>query len=109
MSDVRAKFVELFGERDVAAIESAAAGHANGVHDNRGSDPFQWALCICIGYECMSRESFRQEHRIEASWESLRAAIKEHDKLNEHDGDVDYLALFAGAYHEFMPVQDVAP
>ncbi len=100
---VRAKFAELFGEEQCAAIERAASGHKNGVHDREGSDPFKWALCICIGFECMSRDSFRAEHGITVPWEALRQAIKDHGALDTHDGDVDFLAMFAGVYQEFMP------
>lgn len=106
---VRSKFVELFGEDNCAAIERAARGHANGINNKKiGSDPFKWALCICIGYECMSKESYRKEHGITADWDALRAAIKTHGELNTHDGDVDYLAMFAGVYNEFMPSPEAA-
>ena len=50
---IRDSFVAAFGEEQAVAIERAAEEHKNGVHDNRGSDSFKWAIAICIGYECM--------------------------------------------------------
>lgn len=112
MFTLREKFAALFGEDQVAAIERAGREHGLGHHDRApkgiGSDEFRWCLVICIGYECMSRESFRTEHGITAPWEDLRAAIKAHAALNEHDGDLDHLSLFAGTYNEFMPDEQPA-
>lgn len=93
---VRVAFVEAFGEANAAAVENAARGHMNGIHDNQGSDPFRWAIAICIGNECLGR--YAEDHGITATPEELRAWVLEHGDLASHDGDVDYLALLAGAY-----------
>jgi len=100
---VRESFVARFGEGQAAAIEAAAEGHKNGCHDNPGSDYFRWAIAICIGFECMSNDSYRTDHGITAPWDEIRAWIKADARLAEHDGDSDYLALFCGHYNEFMP------
>lgn len=100
---VRDAFVAVFGEDNAFAIENAAKEHQNGIHDRPGSDPFKWALCICIGYECFTKDSYRDYHGITAPVPALKQWIKEHGELNTHDGDTDYLALFAGAYQEYMP------
>lgn len=99
----REKFIERFGTQQAIAIEAAANEHMNGIHDNPGSDRFRWALCICIGYECMSRDEFRKYHGITIAWPVLKSWIKEEANLAEHDGDVDYMALLAGWYDEYMP------
>lgn len=104
---VRASFVERFGESDAAAIEAAANEHDNDVHPNRGSDPFKWAVCICIGYECMTR--FREHHGIAATEQAIREWALEFGQLASHDGDVDYLAAFAGKYNEWIPASESAP
>jgi hypothetical protein len=100
---VRDSFVETFGEEAAQAVEDAAQGHENGVHDNRGSDPFKWAIAICIGYECMSKDDYREWHGFTPEWESVKNWIKEHGELGTHDGDVDYISLVIGAYNEFVP------
>ena len=104
MVSVRDHFVSAFGEDLAQKIEASANYHANDVNSkNRGSDPFKWALLICIGYECCSKKQFRQYHGILTPWEDIRGWIKEHGDLATHNGDCDYLALLSGAYNEFMP------
>lgn len=100
---IRESFVEHFKEEDARAIESAAREHSNGVHDKPGSDHFRWAIAICIGYECMEVDTYRDYHGVTASWPDLKQWIKDHANLADHDGDVDYLSLFAGTYDQFMP------
>ena len=95
---IRAAFAERFGEDQAAMIEAAAVQHTNGVHDERGSDPFKWAIAICNGYECMTVESYRNYHGITADADELKAWVCEHADLASHDGDIDYLAAFCGAY-----------
>lgn len=96
---VRERFVADFGEDQAAAIERAAEEHKNGIHDNPGSDYFRWALVICVGYDCMKKDPFRQHHGITVPWETLRPWIKEHGQFAEHDGDTDYLSLMIGVYN----------
>ena len=98
----RQKFVEVFGEEQAQRIEAAAKEHENGVHDNKGSDPFKWALLICIGYQCISSTQYREYHGIKLSWKRVKKWIKENADLGSHDGDCDYLALFAGKYNEYI-------
>ena len=104
MSKVRKRFVEDFGEDAATKIESAAASHRNAIHDNPGSDPFKWALCIVIGHQCVELDSYREYHGITTpSWKDFRNWVKIHGELESHDGDVDFLSLFCGTYDEFMP------
>ena len=105
MNSVRESFVEHFGEEEAARVEAASRSHrdAHCAH-KEGSDPFKYHICICIGFQCM--DVHRGGHGFVASWEELKAWIKEHGELASHDGDVDYLALFCGAYNEFMPKKE---
>ena len=100
---IRQAFVKRFGEREALAIETAANEHKNGVHDKQGSDPFKWALLICIGYQCMELGKYRKYHGINAKWPDLKKWIKRSGHLDSHDGDFDYVALVAGVYNEYMP------
>lgn len=93
---VRDEFVKRFDERCATRIEQAAEGHKNGVHDKKGSDPFKWALAICIGYQCLGK--YAKYHEIYYEEQELKDWIRENAGLAEHDGDVDYLGVFAGAY-----------
>lgn len=102
-SPIRTAFVAAFGEDEAARIEAAAEEHANYVNSsNRGSDPFRWALVICIGYQCMSREEFRTYHGIMTPWNVLHDWIVVNGDLRAHDGDCDYLGLFLDAYTPYV-------
>jgi hypothetical protein len=93
---VREAFVQRFGEANAAAIETAAEMHDNEVHNDRGSDPFKWALCIAIGYECVGR--YRDDHGITVDPNELKPWVYEHADLANHDGDFDFLAAAVGEY-----------
>jgi hypothetical protein len=104
----RQSFVEHFGENNAVAVERAAAEHANGPNSTRlGSDPFRWAITICIGYQCMEVDGYRRYHGFNADWPAVKEWIKRHGNLAQHDGDVDYIALLAGVYNEYA--REVAP
>lgn len=94
-------FAERFGEDQASAIMAAAEQHQNGVHDNRGSDPFKWAILIAVGHECMSR--YASEHGITVDIDEVKAWCVERADLGSHDGDCDYLALLCGAYEGWLP------
>lgn len=103
MPDIRASFVEHFGEDEASRIEGAANLHANGINSrNEGLDPFRWAICITIGYECWTRPRFREWHGFTASIADLKRWVKEHGHLANHDGDSDFLAGAAGCYEEYL-------
>lgn len=98
----RELFVKKFGEADARALEAAAEGHATPSNSkNRGSDPFRWALCIAIGYECIGR--FSVYHGLQAAPTDIQQWIKEEARLDLHDGDIDYLSALTGAYNEYLP------
>ena len=99
---IRPLFVKEFGEDQAFAIEKAAEEHDNEVHPKRGKDPFKWALLICIGYECLEKEKYREHHGINVPFTELKEWIKEVADLRSHEGDVDYLSLFCGKYSEFI-------
>ena len=103
MSDTRTLFAAQFGDEQAEAIQSAAEGHKNGVHDRYGSDKFKWALTICIGHECFTNDSYRAEHGITAPVDEVKQWIKDEADLASHDGDFDFLAAMAGAYEEYLP------
>ena len=102
-ASVRASFVARFSEDQAAAIERAAQEHMNGVHDNKGSDPFKWAFLVAIGYECISKDSYRAYHSITAPLAAMKEWARTEAHLASHDGDCDYLAAFVGAYSEYLP------
>lgn len=100
---LRDKFVARFGERDAAAMEKAAEEHKTVINSERiGSDPFRWAVMICIGYQCFEKAGYREHHGITACFEDIREWLKANADLSRHDGDVDYLALAVGKYNEYV-------
>ena len=111
MKSVRESYVRQFGEDAAQALESAARKHKNGIHDQTGSDPFKWAVAICIGYQCVEVEGYRKHHGItHPTWENFKNWVKWWGELDTHDGDVDFLSMFAGVYDEYMPEpEDLAP
>lgn len=106
----RESFVTRFGESQAASIEAAADMHRAELleGDKAGSDPFRDAIVICVGFECMSLDSYRDHHGITPSWIDLRDWIRSEGNLGDHDGPVDYLAMFAGAYTDLIPALDGA-
>lgn len=107
---MRADFVKKFGAEEAEHIEAAAHEHANGINSlNKGKDPFRWAVLICIGHQCMSHPDYRRHHQIETPWPQMDAWLKNYERrvwISEHDGDVDYLALFAGKYQEYVLTEE---
>lgn len=57
---------------------------------------------IAIGYQCAEVDRYRKHHKITVPWASLKEWIKAHAFLGNHDGDCDYLGLFAGVYNEYI-------
>lgn len=98
MSTVRDSFVAQFGEANAAAVESAAEGHKNGVH--QGSDPFKWAILICVGHECLGK--YAEGHGITADLTAVQDWAYIDGDLASHDGDCDFLALMCGAYQGWV-------
>lgn len=99
-------FVARFGEDEAQRIVDAASKHENGLHGKRGSDGFRWALLICIGYECMSKDSYRKDHGITTPWDDLNEwMLARPEWFSEHDGDVDFLSLACGVYQPYVGLE----
>lgn len=102
MNSIRDQFVRDFSEQTALAIEAAAEQHENGLHPDKGSDPFKWSLMLVISYQCITK--YRAAHGIKPSAKRLTAWIKDHADMSSYDGDVDMLALLAGAYDPYVKV-----
>ena len=81
-------------------MERAVDQHMKAAHANKGSDPFKWAVLIAIGYECF--EKYRETHGFTVSAPDWERWIFDEAALATHDGDCDYLALFAGRYDRYV-------
>jgi hypothetical protein len=102
-ASIRQLFEGRFGADQAEAIVAAAEEHANGTNsENRGSDPFKWALLITIGYECWSKHGYRDYHGITAPADEIKAWVIANANLGDHDGDCDYLCALAGGYDEYV-------
>jgi len=106
---LREKFVARFGEDDAKAIEAAADRHVlkDGADARTGSDPFRWALVICIGYQCMEIEGYRKEHNIVSEWIDLQDWIIRNAELKDHDGGFDAISMFAGTYNVYCGKEEL--
>ena len=100
---IRDSFVEEFGEEQARCIE-AAANHHNyvGMYNNKGSDPFKWAILVCISYQCMEIEEYRNNHGITVPFEQLQNWAVTKGNLNKYDGDYDSLSMLAGIYNKWL-------
>jgi len=104
---VKEKFVRDWGEDLAQKVEEAANSHRNGVNDQKIGDPFKWALLICIGYQCLEVERYRESHGIPPlDWEKMKIWIRDNAELGSYSGDFDYLSLWAGAYHFYVSKPD---
>lgn len=100
---VRASFEKTFGKVEADRIVASATEHGNGINNkNLGSDPFKWALLICIGYQCFEIPSYRKHHGIKASFKRIKQWIIDEGKLSTHDGDCDYLCMLGGGYNDYI-------
>lgn len=101
MKTIRTKFEKDFSKEQAERFYDAAVRHENGMYPNRGKDPFKWVLMLVISYQCA--EKFRKDHGITIPWRKTDKWIKENAHLESYDGDIDRLALVAGAYNKYMP------
>ncbi len=106
----RDEFAARFGEANAALVEAAAEEHLRSrAFDHalgKGSDEFRWAVLQTISFECMSR--FADSHGFTCEWADVEAWLTEPEQrqwLGGHDGDVDMLGMFVGAFDDFMPVE----
>ena len=102
---IRTKFVEDFSEDLAKKLELCAEEHSNDVNSrNKGSDAFKWVLLICIGYQCFEIKEYREYHKLpsQPDYKTLKKWICDNGELGSHDGDLDYLALFAGTYNDYQ-------
>ena len=104
MKSLRESFVSRFGEKDAERIVAAARKHREKFPSPTpiGDDEFRWAFLIAVGFECVSK--YRDDHGIEASEKNLREWANENvEAFKAHVGDVDFLAVVAGAYNKYFP------
>lgn len=95
------QFDQEFGEGEAAKLIAHCHTHDNGIHDKPGSDEFRWAIMIALGFNCAKYDigNFTEEKL----WDFC---LKNKEYLLQHDGDVDFLALFCGAYN-FLKEEDI--
>jgi len=107
VKSIKEKFIKKFGVELANKIEEAADTHSNDLFfnmENKGSDPFKWALIVCISNQCLEEDEFRKFHNIplKPSWDEIKNWLKKHGELGDYDGDIDFLSLFCGVYNEFV-------
>lgn len=106
----RESYAATFGKTQADRLQEAGESHRERLieGDKRGSDPFRDAIVIAIGHECFTEPSYRKYHGITPSVRRIKAWIRDHGELAGYDGPIDYIALAAGAYEEYMPTPEKA-
>ena len=105
MDIIKERFIKQFGDKDAENIINAALEHADGINSGiKGSSLFRWAITICLGFDCFI--TYREYHKITASWEEIDRWIMDYAELEKHDGDVDYRSAFCGVYDKYMLKED---
>ena len=102
MKSVRESFVLHFSEEAALLLEAAAESHKNGIHDEKGSDPFKWTIAMVIGNQCIEGEKQKYHGLEEFNDRKFKQWVKDYGELGSHDGDVDYLSAFCGIYDEYI-------
>jgi hypothetical protein len=103
-NDLRARFAARFGSDLAETIEHVAEHHTKVLPAplERGSDPFQFCLVWTIGFECLTRPAFRQEHGITAAWADLSAWIRDEADLASYDGTMDLAGRGFGLFDAIL-------
>ncbi len=103
-STLQQSFEQCFGEDETQRILAAAEEHANEPNsENRGDDWFRWAFLICVRYQCVEKDSYREHHGIRSDAQELRDwALDWAWAFKEHNGDCDWLAAMGGAYTDYF-------
>jgi hypothetical protein len=87
-------------------MEDAAEEHSMlGDSKNKGSDPFKWAIVMCIGWDCFKIESYRRYHGFTTDFKYLKSWIINYADLATHDGAFDALSASIGIYQEYIVVK----
>jgi hypothetical protein len=104
MSDLRARFVAHFGPDLAETIEHVTEHHAKVLPAplDHGSNSFRFALVWTIGFECLTRPAFRQEHGITAAWAELSAWIRDEADLTSFDGTMDLAGRGRGLFDAIL-------
>lgn len=124
MSELREKFVALWGEDQARILEECCDMHVgqragdpivimvsmmlgdmpgDHVNDNRGSDPFRYVILAVLGYECVTKPEYAAHHGITVdAWDFVNWVLTEAD-LDSFDGDhPDHLTMTVEILTRFM-------
>lgn len=97
---IRKAFEKEFGKLDAIAIMVAATSHADPPR-KRGIGLFQWALMICIGFDCITKQRFY--HGIGTHPSVIKSWVKKYARLDKYNGPCDIATAFCGGYKKWMP------
>lgn len=94
-TELRINFIKAFGED----LTVRAERHSNESREwQRGTNHFRWVLVYCVGSGFFAKEP---------CWPRLRKWIKSSGGFKLYDGVMDYDALMAGTFREFLPAQRI--
>lgn len=113
MESLEIPFIEEFGKDIAQLIIEIATSHISDEDDplkrffypktntDYGNDYFIWCLLVCIDYECLSNERYRQIHSIpeDFTFRKLIDFCKAHKEYFEkYTGSFNETSYYCGAY-----------
>ena len=103
-TDVRASFVAQFDKVEARLIERAAQEHKDGIGviACQGDSPFQWALTVVIGFNCVNNETFRRHHGITLDPEEFSSWCRHHAQLRSFTDGGDTLGMSGSDYQRYL-------
>jgi len=97
------EFIQKFGEKAYKSLKEACRYHIErgDIHKVYKGN-FMQVILITIGFQCVAVDEYREFHGIPITWEDFRRWLLKHKKeiakCKLDENDIDYLALFSGAY-----------
>lgn len=105
---LKKEFIQDFGKDAWIKLKEACKFHIkNGHIDKIYKGNFMQVILITIGFECVKK--YREAHEIPFTWKEFKKWLIDHKekitKCKVNENDIDFLALFSGAYN-FLHIKE---
>ena len=101
--ELEQEFIKDFGKNAYEKLKESCRYHIESGHiDREYRGNFMQVILITLGFQCVEVEEHRKFHEIPFEWKTFREWLLRHkDEIANckvSDNDIDFLALFSGAY-----------